>query len=157
MTVSARQSLTIFLGWLLLVALVSLSGIATPPGAWYAALEKPPFTPPNLLFPIAWTLLYLLMAVAAWRVTCLSPPGGRVHFLWPFVAQLVANAMWSLLFFGLHWMLVALLDLFVLLALLVLSIRRFRRVSKLASWLLVPYLLWVVFAGYLNTALWWLN
>ncbi|WP_148252062.1 TspO/MBR family protein [Aidingimonas lacisalsi] len=157
MTVSARQSLTFFLGWLLLVALVSLSGVATPPGEWYAGLTKPPFTPPNLLFPVAWTLLYLLMAVAAWRVTCLAPPGGRVHFLWPFVAQLAANGLWSLLFFGLHWMLVALLDLGVLLGLLVLTLRRFHRVSVTAFWLLVPYLLWVVFASYLNAAIWWLN
>ncbi|QJQ96939.1 tryptophan-rich sensory protein [Halomonas sp. PA5] len=147
----------ILVGWLLLVALTSLSGILTPPGTWYAALEKPPLTPPNWLFPVAWTTLYLLMAVAAWRVTCLAPPGGRVHFLWPFVAQLVANGLWSILFFGLHWMLVGLIDLLVLLGLLVLTFRRFARVSPFAAWLLVPYLLWACFATYLNAGTWWLN
>jgi len=149
--------LVILLGWLLLVALTALTGIATPPGDWYAGLVKPPLTPPDWLFPVAWTSLYLLMALAAWRATLAAPPGARWHTLWPFVAQLAANALWSPLFFGLHWMGLALLDLLVLLALLVLAIRRFARVSPLAAWLLAPYLAWVGFAAYLNAAVWWLN
>lgn len=157
MPVISRHSIAILLGWLLLVTLISLSGIFTPPGAWYAELTKPPLTPPNWLFPVAWTTLYLAMAVAAWRVTCLAPPRERFDLLWPFVAQLAANGLWSILFFGLHWMGLALLDLLVLLALLVLTIRRFGRVSPLAAWLLVPYIAWVGFAAYLNAGTWWLN
>jgi tryptophan-rich sensory protein len=147
----------ILLGWLAVVALAASSGMATPPGDWYAALDKPPLTPPGLVFPIAWSLLYLLMALAAWRATLAAPPGGRWPILWPFVAQLVANGLWSILFFGLHWMGLALLDLLLLWGLIVLTIRRFASVSPPAAWLLAPYLAWVSFAAYLNAATWWLN
>ncbi len=151
------RSAPILLGWLALVMLAALTGIATPPGAWYAGLSKPPFTPPNLAFPIAWTLLYLLMALAAWRATLAASPAMRWHTLWPFVAQLAANALWSPLFFGLHWMGAALAVLLLLWGLIVLTLRRFAAVSRLAAWLLVPYLAWVSYAAYLNAATWWLN
>ncbi|MDI5891131.1 TspO/MBR family protein [Halomonas rhizosphaerae] len=151
------RSLMILLGWLALVVLTALSGIATPPGDWYAGLAKPPLTPPDLVFPIAWSTLYLLMSLAAWRATLAAPPAARWSTLWPFVAQLAANALWSILFFGLHWMGLALLDLLLLWGLILLTIRRFAAVSRLAAWLLVPYLAWVSFAAYLNAATWWLN
>ncbi|WP_208858099.1 TspO/MBR family protein [Halomonas aestuarii] len=151
------RSLMILLGWLALVVLAALTGIATPPGDWYAGLAKPPLTPPDLAFPIAWTVLYALMAMAAWRATLAAHPAARWHTLWPFVAQLSVNALWSPLFFGLHWMGLALLDLLLLWGLIVLSLRRFAGVSRLAAWLLVPYLAWVSFAAYLNAATWWLN
>jgi tryptophan-rich sensory protein len=147
----------ILLSWLALVVLTASSGVATPPGAWYAALDKPPLTPPSIAFPIAWTALYLLMALAAWRATLAAPRGARWNTLWPFVAQLAANGLWSILFFGLHWMGLALLDLLLLWGLIVLSIRRFAVVSPVAAWLLAPYLVWVSFAAYLNAATWWLN
>lgn len=151
------RSALILLGWLALVMLAALTGIATPPGEWYAGLTKPPFTPPNLAFPIAWTLLYLLMALAAWRATLAAPPAMRWHTLWPFVAQLAANALWSPLFFGLHWMGAALAVLLLLWGLILLTLRRFAEVSRPAAWLLAPYLAWVSFAAYLNAATWWLN
>ncbi|MDY7116469.1 TspO/MBR family protein [Halomonas sp. SSL-5] len=151
------RSALILLGWLALVTLAALTGIFTPPGEWYAGLDKPPFNPPSLAFPIAWTLLYVMMAVAAWRATLAAPPAMRWHTLWPFVAQLAANALWSPLFFGLHWMGVALVDLLLLWGLIVLTIRRFASVSPLAAWLLAPYLAWVSFAAYLNASVWWLN
>ena len=151
------RSALILLGWLALVTLAALTGIATPPGEWYAGLAKPPFNPPNLAFPIAWTLLYVLMAVAAWRATLAAPAQRWLSVLWPFAAQLAANALWSPLFFGLHWMGVALVDLLLLWGLIVLSIRRFASVSPLAAWLLAPYLAWVSFAAYLNASVWWLN
>ncbi|WP_372614598.1 tryptophan-rich sensory protein [Halomonas sp.] len=91
---SPSRSLMILLGWLALVVLTASSGVATPPGAWYAALDKPPLTPPSIAFPIAWTALYLLMALAAWRATLASPCGARWHTLWPFVAQLAAYLAW---------------------------------------------------------------
>ncbi|MGR4066530.1 tryptophan-rich sensory protein [Halomonas sp. LR3S48] len=153
----ARHSLLILFGWLLLVALVAMTGVLTPPGAWYAALDKPPLTPPDWVFPVAWTTLYLMMAVAAWRATLRVPAAERFTVLWPFVAQLVANGLWSILFFGLHWIFVALADLLLLWALILLTISRFARVSSLAAWLLVPYLAWVGFAGYLNAGIGWLN
>lgn len=151
------RSALILLGWLALVMLAALTGIATPPGEWYAGLTKPPFTPPNLAFPVAWTLLYLLMALAAWRATLAAAPAMRWHTLWPFVAQLAANALWSPLFFGLHWMGAALAVLLLLWGLILLTLRRFAEVSRPAAWLLAPYLAWVSFAAYLNAATWWLN
>ncbi len=156
-TMTPTRSALVLLGWLALVVLAALTGIATPPGEWYAGLIKPPFTPPNLTFPIAWSLLYLLMVLAAWRATLAAPAGRRWPVLWPFLAQLAANALWSPLFFGLHWMLVALLDLLLLWGLIVLTVRRFAGISRLAAWLLVPYLVWVSFAAYLNAGVWWLN
>ncbi|WP_111415455.1 TspO/MBR family protein [Billgrantia lactosivorans] len=152
-----RQPLAILLGWLLLVGLVAMTGVLTPPGAWYADLDKPPLTPPDWVFPLAWTTLYLMMAVAAWRVTLRVPAAERITVLWPFVAQLAANGLWSILFFGLHWIVVALADLLLLWGLILLTISRFARVSSLAAWLLVPYLAWVSFAGYLNAGIGWLN
>ena len=154
---TATRSLLVLSGWLALVVLAALTGIATPPGDWYAALAKPPLTPPDLAFPLAWSTLYLLMALAAWRATLAAPPAARGFTLWPFLAQLVTNALWSILFFGLHWMGLALLDLLLLGGLIALTIRRFARVSPAAAWLLVPYLAWVSFAAYLNAATWWLN
>lgn len=151
------RSLMLLLAWLLVVLLAASSGMATPPGDWYAALDKPPLTPPGFVFPIAWSLLYLMMALAAWRATLAATPGKRWHTLWPFVAQLVTNGLWSILFFGLHWMGLALLDLLLLWGLIMLSIRRFAGISPVAAWLLVPYLAWVSFAAYLNAAIWWLN
>ncbi|MCE8030342.1 tryptophan-rich sensory protein [Halomonas daqingensis] len=147
----------IFLGWLLLVALVAMIGAFTSPGGWYAELEKPPLTPPGWVFSVVWPILYLLMVIAAWRVTLRVPPEQRVTVLWPFVAQLAVNGLWSLLFFGMNLMVVALLDLVLLWGLLLLTIRRFARISSLAAWLLVPYLAWVSFAGYLNAGIVWLN
>ena len=152
-----NRSFAIFLGWLLLVALAASSGILAPPGPWYTALTKPPLTPPDWLFPVAWTLLYLLMAVAAWRVTLVAPPGQRRRALTPFVAQLLANALWSWLFFAAHWMLVGLLDLLLMWGLIVWTLVTFSRYSRLAVLLLLPYLVWVSFAGYLNAGLLVLN
>lgn len=151
------RSLGLLLAWLALVVLAALTGIFTPPGEWYAGLAKPPLTPPDLAFPIAWSLLYLLMALAAWRATLAAPEGRRGYVLWPFGAQLAANALWSPLFFGLHWMGLALANLLILWALIALTMRRFAGVSSLAAWLLAPYLAWVTLAAYLNASVWWLN
>lgn len=151
------RSIVVFCGWLLLVALAASSGILAPPGEWYAALAKPPLTPPNWLFPAAWTLLYLIMAIAAWKITMVVPRGKKRAVLTPFVLQLIANALWSWLFFAAHWMLIGLLDLLLMWGLIVWTIVTFSRHSRLAAGLLVPYLLWVSFAAYLNAALLVLN
>lgn len=151
------RSLSILGGWLLLVAIAASTGVLTPPGAWYAALVKPPLTPPDWLFPVAWTLLYVLMAVAAWRVTLVVPAGRRRRVLTPFVLQLAVNALWSLVFFGLHEMVLGLLTLLALWGLIVWTLVTFRGHSRLGFWLLVPYLVWVSFAAYLNAALLVLN
>ncbi|MRH78972.1 tryptophan-rich sensory protein [Spiribacter sp. C176] len=154
---TTRQAVIGFAGWALLVILTAMSGILSPPGSWYAALQKPPFTPPDLAFPIVWTLLYALMTVSVflvWRKTTLL---GGLPTLLPFVAQLGANGLWSILFFQWHRPDLALVDLIILWALILLTILRFHRVRPLAAWLLAPYLAWVTLAGYLNIGIIVLN
>jgi tryptophan-rich sensory protein len=131
----------------------ALSGIATQTSVdtWYATLNKPSFNPPNWIFGPVWTLLYLLMGVAAGLVW--TRGGGRAETkkaLVLFAFQLLLNASWSLVFFGLQMPLAALIILVALLALIVLTALAFRKVVPAAAYLLVPYLLWVAFAGILN-------
>ncbi|MDZ7810873.1 MAG: TspO/MBR family protein [Arhodomonas sp.] len=140
-----------------MTAAAAASGAPTPPGEWYAALSKPPGTPPAWVFPVAWTLLYVMMAVAAWLVGRRVTLETGLPVLLPFIAQLGANGLWSVLFFGWQRPVMALLDLLVLWGLVVLCIHRFRRVSVPAAALLLPYLLWISFAAYLNAGIVVLN
>lgn len=150
-------------GWLslvifvLIVAAVASSGATFQPGAWYAALRKPAWTPPNAIFPIAWTLLYALIAIAGWRAwrRCRGPLR-RIAFS-IYGLQLGLNLAWSWLFFGQHWMLSGLIDMLLLVAAITLNIRWFRRVDVWSARLLAPYLLWVLYAATLNAGILWLN
>jgi len=144
-------------GWTLLVVITAMGGILSPPGAWYAGLAKPPMTPPDLLFPIAWTVLYLTMIAAAWQVWRRIGLIAGLAVLLPFVAQLGANGLWSILFFQWHRPDLALVNLVVLLALVALTIWRFHWVHPPAAWLLAPYLVWLGYAGYLNIGIIVLN
>jgi len=149
------QPLRSLLAFLALVALAASFGAIFQPGAWYGHLRKPPGTPPDVVFGPVWTLLYLAIAVAAWRVWRARPGPSPALALWG--GQLVLNAAWSWLFFGLQRPGVALLDLAVLLPLVALTAVAFRAVDRVAGLLLLPYLLWVAYAGYLNAGIWWLN
>lgn len=128
------------------------------PGEWYAALVKPPLTPPNWVFGPVWTLLYTLMAISAaivWtRAGSLSSLGRTSGW---FLLQLTLNALWSAIFFGLHTMGLALLEIVLLWCTIAMTIRSFAAISKPAAWLLAPYLCWVSLATWLNAGLWWLN
>jgi len=128
------------------------------PGAWYAGLTKPPLTPPNWVFGPVWTTLYTLMAIAAalvWqRAGSLASCGWAVSW---FLGQLLLNALWSAVFFGLQAMGVALIEIVVLWLAIAGTIHSFRRRSRGAAWLLAPYLAWVSMATWLNAGLWWLN
>ncbi len=125
---------------------------------WYPALVKPALTPPNWIFGPVWTLLYILIGAAAgliwqygiYRKTVIN--AGSI-----FVLQLFLNASWSVVFFYIQSPGWAFLNLLALWAVIVWMIAAFARLSRLAAWLLVPYLLWVSYAGYLNLAIWWLN
>lgn len=140
---------------LLLVAAVALFGSKFAPGPWYQALEKPAWTPPNWLFGLAWTVLYALMALAAWKVWIASR---RIDTaLVVYGAQLVLNGLWTWLFFGLQRIDLALIDILALWLLIVVTIVLFRRRDRLASALLWPYLAWVTFAAALNVEIWRLN
>ena len=125
---------------------------------WYPALNKPPGTPPNWLFGPAWTLLYGLMGAAVALVwhRAEPSPAKRTALQW-FVFQMVLNLVWTPVFFGFHQMLAALVIIVSLWVAILITIRAFRRVDALAGWLLVPYLIWVSYATYLNAGNWWLN
>ncbi len=147
-------------GWMLLcvgggsvVGLVS-NGATDP---WYLALRKPSWNPPAWVFAPVWTTLYLLMAVAAWRVWRHGGWARQRPVLTVFLAQLVANLAWSPLFFSAHWPALALADLALLWLLVVTTLWAFAGVDRWAARLLTPYLAWITFAGALNAAIVALN
>ena len=124
------------------------------PGAWYEALNKPAWNPPAWIFGPAWTTLYTLMAVAAWLVW--KHDGWRRPLLL-YLGQLALNAAWTPIFFGAHAMGWALVEIVVLWAAILLTMRSFHQVHRTAGWLFAPYLAWVTFATILNFTLWRLN
>ena len=121
---------------------------------WYLTLAKPPCNPPGWVFGPVWTALYVMMAVAAARVF-LRRGWGRE--MWLFLAQLALNCLWSFLFFALKSPGLALLDIFPLWLLILLTLKACWPVDRLSGGLLVPYLAWVSFAIVLNASIWWLN
>ena len=127
---------------------------------WYAGLVKPALNPPSWVFGPVWTTLYALMGISLfliWKSDPLVAPKERRRGIMLFFLQLVLNTLWSILFFGLHspgWALVEMMLLWVTILATIIS---FVRISKPVAWLLVPYILWVSFAGYLNYSLWILN
>lgn len=143
-------------GWLLLCFAVAVLGAVASSAApaFYAQLDRPGWAPPASVFGPVWTVLYALMAVAAWQVWRLR---GWVAPLGLFVAQLVANGLWSWLFFG--WRLggPAFADIVLLWVLLAATLAGFWRIRRSAGLLLLPYLAWVTFAAALNWAVWQRN
>ncbi len=153
----AARSFLGLAGWLAVCFAAAWIGSRYMPGAWYASLTKPPWNPPNWIFAPVWTVLYTLMAVAAWLVWRRAGFRGAAAALILFVAQLVLNALWSYLFFGLHRPGAALLDIVVLFAAILAAAALFWRQDWRAGALMIPYALWVGFASCLNFALWRLN
>jgi len=154
MTVSGR-TLPSLIAFLAATFLVAALGAQFTPGEWYASLVKPAFNPPNWIFAPVWSVLYAMMAVAAWLVWCETQTLGRPIILW--FVQLVLNATWSWLFFGLERPDLAAVEILVLLGVILALAAAFFRIHRLAGWLLVPYIAWVSFASVLNIALWRLN
>jgi tryptophan-rich sensory protein len=126
-------------------------------GSFYAQLERPFWAPPASVFGPVWTVLYLLMGVAAWLVWREQGTRHRIAALTLFVAQLCANALWSWLFFAWRNGGVAFAEVLVLLALVAATLVAFWRVRRLAGVLLLPYLAWVSFASALTWAVWRAN
>jgi len=151
------ESVAALMASIVLVALTALTGGLFRPDGWYRALAKPAWTPPDRAFPIAWAVLYLLMAIAAWRVYLAEPSMARDAGLVLYLIHLLFNAAWSWLFFGRRRMVAALVDILLLWMLLSLVIVLFWQVSGLAAALLLPYWAWVAFAALLNARLWKLN
>ena len=148
-----------FVAWLVTVALAAgLATLASLDAAeFYGQLTKPQWAPPGSIFGPVWTVLYLLMAVAAWLVWRSRGFAGAPITLALFLFQLGVNAFWSWLFFAWRLGLVALVDIVALLALIVATIAAFWRIRPLAGALLLPYLAWVVYAAVLNYRVWQLN
>ncbi|MEH3141031.1 MAG: tryptophan-rich sensory protein [Mycobacterium kyogaense] len=136
----------------------TLGGLASATSAEdYAKLQQPGWAPPSWVFGPVWTLLYTMMAVAAWLVWRSGPLRDTRPALVAYAAQLVLNAAWTPLFFGLGWRGIAFAELSVLWLILIGTVVLFFRRSTTAGWLLVPYLAWTTFALCLNFAVWQLN
>jgi tryptophan-rich sensory protein len=126
---------------------------------WYPTLVKPIFNPPNWIFMPMWTLLYILMAVAAGLVwDKIKEQNAEVKkALGFFLIQLTLNAIWSYLFFGLKNPMLALIEIALLWLMIYETYLKFIKINKIAAYLLIPYMAWVAFAAVLNASIWWLN
>ena len=153
-TSSKLRNALALVGFVVITFCAPLMSIGSMPGAWYAALIKPAWNPPSWIFGPAWTLLYTLMAVAAWLVW------KRVGFSRPlafYFVQLALNAAWTPIFFGAHQLGWALIEILIMWIMILLTLLSFRRVTPSAGWLFLPYIAWVSFATVLNFTLWRLN
>jgi benzodiazapine receptor len=146
--------------FLALCATISvLGGLVTSSSVntWYAGLAKPSFNPPDWVFAPVWTVLYIFIAVAGWRVwraAGFTKARGAFSVYW---LQLALNLVWSFLFFGMHLISVALIDIMALLAAILVTIVRFWPIDRIAAILFMPYAAWVGFATALNAAIFRLN
>ena len=141
--------LTGFLG-----SFVTMDSITT----WYADLSRPSFTPPDWAFGVVWPILYVMMGISAFLIWERGINNSQVKMALRFFAlQLVLNGIWTPIFFGLHMISIALVEIVLLWVSILLTIIVFWRISKLSAFLLFPYILWVSFAVVLNTAFWYLN
>ena len=136
-----------------------IGGLATASSVttWYAGLNKPAFNPPNAVFGPVWTTLYLLMALAAWRIWRAARTSERRPALILYAVQLVLNLAWSLIFFGLRQPALALADIGLLLGAVVATAIAFWRIDRPAGLMMLPYAGWAAFAALLNFEIWRLN
>ena len=142
---------SVFIIYLGACAAAAATGSLFPPGKWYDTLEKPGWTPPNWLFPIAWTVLYVASAVAAARIAAVT---GNAHAMAFWALQIALNTLWSPIFFGLKRVDIALIALGALWAGVFGTLVTFMPLDAVAGWLIVPYLVWVSYAGALNYWIW---
>jgi len=140
------------------VGLIATPVTITSIPTWYVHLNKPFFSPPNFIFGPVWTILYCLMGVSLYLVLQKGMEKKTVQTaVYFFVTQLFFNFLWSLIFFGLHQPLFALVDIIAMLMTIILAMLNFKKLSQTAFYLLVPYLLWVSFATLLNASVVLLN
>ena len=124
----------------------------------FETMNKPPLSPPGWLFPVVWTILYALMGTASFLTLESRGPQEIIRRgITLYALQLAFNFLWPLFFFKMEWYLFAFIWLIALWVLILLTLRQFRRVSKPAANLMIPYLIWVAFAGYLNLGIYILN
>jgi translocator protein len=146
---------------LLLPQVAAISGALfteTGPGSWYRQIVKPSWNPPGWLFGPVWTTLYILMGIAfylVWKSPANTPHKKSAMTLW--IVQLVLNFFWTLIFFAAHEPGWAFAEIVALWVAILLTIFAFARISKVAAWLLVPYIAWVTFAAILTATIWRMN
>ena len=150
-------SLICWIGICFAVAGVSGLWTASEVPGWYRALVRPAIAPPDWVFGPVWTLLYAMMAFAAWQVWQSAPSQLRTWGVALFLVQLILNFAWSLIFFRQHAIGTALVEVVVLWVMIGATTLVFSRVSPAAAWLMAPYWAWVTFATVLNAAFWRLN
>ena len=141
------------------LAVGTLSGLISQ-NAWmtFENVQKPPLSPPGWLFPVVWTVLYILMGIASYLIIQSDAPADRTSpALLIYGIQLFFNFFWSILFFNLEWYLFSFFWLLVLWGLILLMMILFYRIHRVSAYLLIPYLLWVTFAGYLNLGIYLVN
>ncbi|MEX2381759.1 MAG: TspO/MBR family protein [Opitutales bacterium] len=152
-----RSQILGLVGWLLVSFGVAWFGSRFEQGAWYQELNTAPWTPPGWVFGVAWSILYILMAVAAWLIWRRGGLAANSKALGAYGVQMLFNALWSWLFFGLQKPGFALLDLSLLLVALTTTLFLFWRKSLFAGLLLIPYYLWILYALSLNIWIWVYN
>ena len=146
--------------WILIAEAVgALSGFLSREGTkiYSDSIIQPPLSPPAIVFPIVWSVLFALMGISAARIYMAPPSQTRSAGLNLYIAQLVVNFFWSLIFFNAQAFGFAFIWLLFLWALVLWMILTFRKIDPLAAWLQIPYLLWLTFAAYLNLGVWYLN
>ncbi|WP_286167927.1 TspO/MBR family protein [Ochrobactrum sp. MC-1LL] len=151
------NSILVLSGFIVVSFAASSGGLVFRPGQWYERLEKPSWRPPNWLFAPVWTFLYATIAIAGWLVWRQAGVEGAQLPLIVYAIQLLLNAAWSPIFFGLHQIGWALLEMALMWLSIVATIVLFYPISAGAAFLLVPYLCWVSFALVLNYSVWQLN
>lgn len=149
--------LTLFLVLAIAAAAIGAMATATGVNTWYPGLQKPAWNPPNWVFGPVWMILYGLMAVSTWRVWRTGNPRSARRTVSLYSAQLTLNALWSVLFFGLHRIGAALVDVVILFLVIGFIFARFWRSDRIAAAMWAPYVLWVGFAMALNAAIQRLN
>ena len=155
-----KSNWKVYAFWIVLAeAIGALSGWLTRKGVkvYNATVEQPPLSPPSIVFPIVWGILFVLMGIGAARIYLAPASNARSRSLLLFLVQLVFNFFWSIIFFNWQAFGFASLWLIALWVLILLMILSFRKVDKPAAWMQIPYLIWVTFAAYLNLGVWLLN
>ena len=150
------NNIKIYIKSILIPVLIGIVvGLITSPSAEYLSLEKPPFSPPGFLFPIVWTILYVLMGISYGVLKSNHFINGNIDSIYYF--QLFVNALWSILFFSLHLRLFSFIWIILLILLVIRMIIIFYQKNQLAGLLQIPYLIWLVYAAYLNYGFYLLN
>jgi len=156
-TVSLENRKLNLIGWLLICFSASATAVFVSTHGWYVQIHKPSWNPPSWLFGPVWSTLYAMMAIAAWLVYREGGFKTQARPLYLFLTQLALNALWTPLFFGLHLLGIAFIEIIILWGFILMTIISFWKVKPVSALLLIPYIVWVSFAATLSGTIWWLN